>query len=121
MFHKNYRKATWIVYTMTIFNQWTGIDALNLYSNRLLNQMNQGEKASGKLTMSANTGTSLLGAMNFVGSVLAYFSVRNFGRVPVLFWCRIVMGGIHISLAILILYGYNFWAVILIALFILIF
>lgn len=121
MCNRNYRKATWIVYIMTIFNQWTGIDALNLYSNRLLNQMNSGEQVSGKLTISATAGTSLLGAMNFVGSVLAYFSVKNFGRVPVLFWCRIVMGGIHLTLAVFILYGYNFWAVMLIALFILIF
>ena len=36
-----YRKATWIVVTLLFFNQFTGIDALNVYSNRMITKMNE--------------------------------------------------------------------------------
>ena len=108
---------------MAVFNQWTGIDALNSSSHRLFVQMNEGVGAEGEdnLAMSARLGTVLLGLSNFVGALLAYFTVFNFDRVTCLFWGHVAMGLLHFGVSICILYEQNFVAVLLIVCFILVF
>lgn len=103
MFDPNYRRGTWTVLIMTVFNQWTGIDALNIYSNRLLTKMNENQ-VEGQLMVSANTATIMFGLTNFLGSIAAFFTVHNFGRVKILIWARLVMGLLHLSFAICVLY-----------------
>ena len=99
---------------MTFFNQWTGIDALNMFSNRLLTKMNDGSDN----VVSANFGTILFGFMNFFGAACAYFFVKSFGRVQVLLWAHLVMGITQIILAVCIIYEQNLFAIILILIFI---
>jgi len=122
VFGREYRRATWTIFVMATFNQWTGIDGLNTYSNRLFTKMNEDVvEGDGQLVMSARLGTVLLGLANFVGALLAYFTVFNFDRVKVLFWAHIGMGLIHLAVSFCILYEQNFFAVILILVFDLIF
>ena len=102
---------------MTFFNQWTGIDALNMFSNRLLTKMNDGSSS----LISANFGTILFGFANFFGAVLAYFSVKNFGRVQVLLWSHLAMGIVQFTLAFCIMQDQNLVAVLLILVFIIFF
>lgn len=71
--------------------------------------------------VSANVGTILIGSMNFIGALLAYFTVNNFGRVSVLIKSHFMMAAIHWVLAVCIIYEYNFAALMLILAFILIF
>ena len=33
---KNYKKGTWIIFIWSFFFMWTGIDALNMYSNVII-------------------------------------------------------------------------------------
>ena len=85
MCHRDHRRSTWIVYMMTLFTIWTGVDALNMYSNRLLTKMNEesGDEDKG-ITVSPNLGTILFGLANMFGALLGFFSVHNFGRVRIL-------------------------------------
>jgi len=93
MFDKNYRKATWVVFIWTFFFMWAGIDALNMYSNVIISKMNEPRIKAGKsVFISAEVGSVLIGATQWIGSILAYFTVYNFGRVTLLVWGHLAMG-----------------------------
>lgn len=113
MFGRNYRKATWTVFIWTFFFMWTGIDALNMYSNIIINKMNEPRIKEGKtILISAEVGSVLIGAVQFIGSILAYFTVYNFGRIPLLVWGHFVMGLLWGGIGICTMYEYNLIAMI---------
>ena len=101
---------------------WTGIDALNMYSNIIIVKMNEPRISEGKEPFfNAEVGSVLVGATQFVGSMLAYFSVSKFNRVTLLFWGHIAMGLLWLSVAISTRYEYNMLANLFISIFIIIF
>ena len=64
IFGENYMKGTWIVLGWTFFFMWTGIDALNMYSNVIINRMNEPRiKAGESILISAEFGTTMIGVM----------------------------------------------------------
>jgi hypothetical protein len=118
MFDSRYRRATWTVFAMTVFNQWTGIDALTIYSNRILTKIAADADPG---LISPNLGTSLMGAMVFIGACFSVFPVRKYGRVPVLIIGHVAMGVCHSLLSYAILNNLNFVAVMIILAFVLAF
>ena len=65
-----------------------------------------------RIRIPAKVGGALIGSMNFVGSLLGYFTVSNFGRVDCLYWCHWIMGLLWAGIGVCSLYDYNFLAVI---------
>ena len=122
IFGKNYRKGTWIVLGWTFFFMWTGIDALNMYSNVIINRMNEPRiKAGESIYITAEFGTMMVGAMQFIGSILAYYTVYNFERVKLLVWGHILMGLLWGGIGFCTMYEYNVIALLQIACFLLIY
>lgn len=119
---RKFRKATWVVFAWTFFYMWAGIDALNMYSNVIIVQMNAPRVKEGKSPFfSAEVGSVLVGVTQFVGGALAYFTVTKFGRVPLLVWGHLIMGIIWAAIGVATIYAYNFLAILLMGAFILIF
>lgn len=77
-----------------------------------MNKIDPGTDVSGRIIIPAKVGGAMIGSMNLVGSLLGYFTVSNFGRIPILFWCRIAMTLLWSGIGICTLYDYNFLAVI---------
>ena len=88
-FDKRLRSASWICFMLTFWFQWTGFDALNIYSNRILTKMNEN---SSDVIVSAKFGAILLCLMNFVGSGLSYVTTNRIGRVKILVVGQVLMG-----------------------------
>ena len=63
----------------------------------------------------------LIGSINFIGSLGAYFTVKNFGRVPVLYLCHFGMAITLVAMGVCARNEYNFAAVMLLLFFILLF
>jgi len=101
---------------------WTGIDALNMYSNVIIDQMNAPRIKEGKsVYITAELGSVFVGASQFVGAILAYFTVYNFGRVTLLVWGHFAMGLLWAGIGFCTMYEYNLMAMIQIVAFLLIF
>jgi hypothetical protein len=122
IFGRNHRKGTWVILGWTFFFMWTGIDALNMYSNVIINRMNEPRiKAGQSILITAEFGTTMIGAMQFIGSILAYYTVYNFERVKLLVWGHILMGVLWSGIGLSTMFEYNILALIQIACFLLIF
>lgn len=77
LFDKEHRRGTHIVFLLMCFMMLTGIDGLNIFSNRIITNMNQGKD----VIVSANTATAIFGWINFISAFLSLFIVQYFGRV----------------------------------------
>lgn len=64
------------------FNQLAGVNAINVYANRLLVQME--EQGGGSFPLSPRQGTYVIGAMNGLGATLSVLVVMYFGRKSIL-------------------------------------
>jgi len=101
---------------------WTGIDALNMYSNVIIAKMNAPRIAEHKKPFfSAEVGSVLIGVTQLLGSVLAYFTVSKFGRKPLLVWGHLIMGLLWLGIGFSTTYEWNVLAMFLMGLFIIIF
>ena len=69
---RKYRKATWIVFILHIFNQASGINAINVYANRLLTQM---EEDGGDFPITPLEGTYIVGFVNGISACLSIFVI----------------------------------------------
>lgn len=65
-----------------IFNQQSGVNAINMYANRLL--LNMKQQTDGEFPISPLTGTFILGIVNAVSGLLAIIPISYIGRKPVL-------------------------------------
>ena len=101
LFDRKYRSGTHIVFMLMSLMMWTGIDALNMFSNRILTKIN-GEQ---EVAISANTATVIFGYVSLIASFFAFPVVKSFGRVPIMFWAHIVLGIIHCLVGICIIYN----------------
>lgn len=67
LFDEKYRKATWITFVLGLFNQMTGLNAIMMYSNTLLETLNSG---ANKFFLTPSQGTYVIGIAGFIGAIL---------------------------------------------------
>ena len=77
---EKYRRATWTCFIINAFNQLTGVNAVNIYANRLLEQI---EEEGGEFPLTPVQGTLVIGLSNATFSLIAIAIVANFGRRPI--------------------------------------
>ena len=76
LFGENYWRATWFCFGFSILNQLTGVNGVSWYSGAILKRMDK----NGGALLSPKSGSMLIGIINFVGTIIAIFPVRRFGR-----------------------------------------
>ena len=79
---KKYRKATWIAFWLNCFNQFSGINAINVYTKRMIEQMIE-QAGEDSFPMTPLEGTYVIAATNGIAATLAIFVVQYFGRRPI--------------------------------------
>ena len=77
---RKYRKASWICFIINCFNQQSGINAINVYANRLLVKMQEG---GGEFPLTPRQGTYVIGAVNGLAALLAIWTITLQGRRPI--------------------------------------
>ena len=70
---RKYRRASWTCFILNCFNQQTGINAINIYANRLLKQME--EQGGGSFPLTPLEGTYVIGACNAIPAILAILTI----------------------------------------------
>ena len=85
---RKYRRASWTCFILNSFNQQTGINAINVYANRLLEQM---EEEGGSFPLTPLQGTYIIGFSNALFAILAILIVTNFGRRPIYIFGQLIM------------------------------
>jgi len=93
-------------------NQWTGIDAINIFSNRILTKMGASNPTFGAM---------IIGSSNFFFSLLAYLPLKYFEKKTILWYSHLLMSVIWVGVAVAASKGSSEWVIILIFLFIAIF
>ena len=79
---RKYRKAAWICAVINLFNQWSGINAINAYANRLLTAMAESE-GGGDFPITPIQGTYIIGLANTIGANIPILYAGKVGRRPV--------------------------------------
>lgn len=77
-----YSRSTWVGFLLSCFNQLSGVNAVNIYANRLLENLK--EVSDGQFPITPAVGTYIIGFANFGGAFLAIFPVMFFGRKTLL-------------------------------------
>ena len=112
---KKYAKASWICFLLNSFNQQSGIDAIFIYANRLLIQM---EESGGDLPLTALQGTYVIGATNVISAILAISFISVVGRRPIFITGELAMCICLFLCGLAILNSWNMTSFIMINLFI---
>jgi len=110
-----YRRATWVCFFIQFFHQFSGIQAINIYANRMLVQMTE---QAGSFPLTPLQGTYVLGAVNGVTSVLAVACISFFGRKPILYVGQFAMGFFMMLCGVSVMYEENMMSFIAINFFI---
>ena len=114
LFDKDFRVSTHVCFMLMFFMMWSGIDAVNIYSNRILSKLDP-------KYISPNSATTLIGFMLIVGSIFALLIINRFGRVKILLFAHIAFGVIHLLLALCIIFNKYLATVILLNLYVFLF
>ena len=101
---RKYRKASWVCFVTMSLSQLSGIDAINVYANRLLVQM---EEQGGSFPITPTQGTYLIGACNAIPSLLALITIQLFGRRTIYIYGQFFMGACLCSAGLCALYEWN--------------
>lgn len=75
---KQYRVATWICFIIELLLTGSGVDAIMVYSTRLLENLNKAN--NGEFPVSPILGTCLIGITLFVTSLISMFTLDRYGR-----------------------------------------
>ena len=97
-----YRRSTWITQALIVFHELTGINAINLYSNQMFQQM-----AGDKATLTPRQGTYLLGIANMLGVIGAVYLVKRVSRRAMLVPGHVGMGVCHVLVGLFAVYKVN--------------
>ena len=84
-----YRKATWVCFTINIFNSMCGINGIMVYVNRLLVQMK--EQSSGEFPIDPVTGGFLIGLTLAITGYFPMFYAQRVGRKSIYIFGHLVM------------------------------
>lgn len=99
-----------------IVHELAGVNIIYMYSNTIFKQV----FAPGSF-FTPRTGTYLISVANLFSYVVATWSVKTFGRKPLLFWGHIGIGFAHALIGVFIMTGFDFGVVIMICVFIFIY
>ena len=78
---------------MMMIHEMTGINAIFLYSNKILAE-------GGSTTISPRTGTQIIGVVNLLSSATAIWSAKTFSRRTLLIWGHFLMGLCHCAVGL---------------------
>lgn len=67
LFKEEFRRATWICFILAIFNQMTGLNAIMMYSNNMLDTLNND---GNNFPLTPAQGTYVIGITGFIGALL---------------------------------------------------
>ena len=73
LFDPEYRKATWICFLLALFNQNTGLNAIFMYSNKMIKDLSKPgcqDTKEGCFFISPINATVVLGVIGFLGAVI---------------------------------------------------
>ena len=110
---EKYTRASWINVTNITFHELTGINVILLYSNTILETI-LGDSDSG---FNARTGTYMISAINTLSSFLCIFTVRTFGRRPLLLWGHTGIFFTHFMIGVFTITKVNYGVLVMICLF----
>ena len=79
-----YAKGTWVCFFINMFNQQSGINAINVYANRLLKQMAEQSSEGDEFPFTVAQGTFIIGLSNAIGAILVFAYIGSVGRRPIL-------------------------------------
>ena len=80
---RKYRKAAWVCAFLSFFNQWSGICAIIIFTNRLLTKMSEQEDGGSDFPITPLQGTYIIGLANIIGSNIPVLYSGKVGRRPV--------------------------------------
>jgi len=87
---KKYRGGTWFCFVFNIFNQQSGINAVNVYANSLLVQM-QEQGGGDDFPISPIQGGYMVGAANMIFALGSIIYVERIGRRPIMIAGQLLM------------------------------
>ena len=99
-----YRRATWTLFVLQAFNQQTGINAIVMYFNRMLININE---QTGTELISPVAGTYLMGITNTVGAILAVIPISRMGRKTIYLTGYLGMTILHVLVGLSQIYSLN--------------
>ena len=111
-----YRRASWTCFILNAFSQQTGIDAINVYANRLLVQME--EQGGGKFPISPLQGTYIIGLSNLLPTLLALFTIQWLGRRTIYIHGQFFMSVFLFICGLCVLNGWNLASFVALCLFV---
>ncbi len=92
LFQRRYMKPILLAFAVAMFNQLSGINAINYYAPRIFEMFGIG-------TSSALGGTILVGTVNLTFTILAFFFIDKFGRRALLIAGAIGTTAMHFLVA----------------------
>ena len=95
-----YRKATWVCFTYTLFHSYTGMNVLVVYATTFVSKLNE-EGAFPLTPIQASYG---MGLGTFIGALLAPFFIENMTRRGNFFYGRTAMWVSMFTMGILNIY-----------------
>ena len=78
---RKYAKGTWVCFFFNLFNQQSGINAVNIYAGQLLMQM---KEQGGDFPITPITGGYLIGAANAFFAIIILFCIERVGRKTIM-------------------------------------
>ena len=107
----DYTGATWVNLWSVIFHELTGINVIFLYSHTILEQVLKNS------TITPNEGVYAIFIINSIASAVAIWTVRTFGRRPLLLFGYSAICITHCILATFILIEFNVGVVLMMCVF----
>ena len=96
-----------------IFHELSGINVIYIYSNVLLNRILVPGSA-----FTPRTGTYIIAIANVCSFIVATWTVKTFGRKPLLFWGHLGIAVAHAMIGAFILTGFDMGILVMICVFI---
>ena len=113
---KKYRRASWTCFILNSFNQLSGINAINVYANRLLVQME--EEGDGTFPITPLTGTYIIGLSNAIPAIMQIGMITWLGRKTYYLLGEFFMAVFMTLCGVCVLHGYNMASFVTLCLFV---
>ena len=117
---EKYKRASWVNFGEVIFHELTAINVILSYSNTILQNIlgDPSEQTSG---FTARQGTYVIAVSNFLASVLCIWTIRTFGRRPLLIFGHCGISLAYLLMGIFTIIGFNYGLLTMICVFLLIY
>lgn len=84
VFGRQYRRSSFVGFTINVFNQYSGIAPLVMYCPRLLKQLNEQNEGNSSFIISPIMGSVIITAAGVLGCLLSLCTIQKFGRKTLL-------------------------------------